>query len=134
MLPANFTLDIVLMEKVNDQFGHQADNAAAQLAFVGLLSVRMPEEREPAWFLGREAHRMAPSFGEESSMPVHVEELRKELLLDTHELSEYERTMIVQLECNYVSDERIIKIARIIKEDWHLPLVDLAPQYYSGRR
>lgn len=63
---ANFTLDIVLMEKVNDQFGHQADNAAAQLAFAGLLSVRMPEEREPAWFLDRGAHRMAPPALERS--------------------------------------------------------------------
>lgn len=125
---ANFTLDIVLMEKVNDQFGHQADNAAAQLAFAGLLSVRMPEEREPAWFFRPGGPPYGPpSFGEESSMSVHVEELRRELLLDTHELSEYERTMIAQLEFNYVPDERIIKIARIIKEDWHLPLVDLAP-------
>lgn len=56
-------------------------------------------------------------------------DLRDELKLDIHELTDAERDMVPKMDPNYVPSEELIEAARDIKRDWKYPGLGLAPNF-----
>lgn len=56
-------------------------------------------------------------------------DLRDELKLDIHELTDAERDMVPKMDPNYVPPEELIEAARDIKRDWKYPGLGLAPNF-----
>lgn len=56
-----------------------------------------------------------------------LEKLREELKLDIHPLTAKEKDMIPRMGKNYICDDKLVEVARTIKDDWHCEDMDLAP-------
>lgn len=54
-------------------------------------------------------------------------ELKERLALPIHPLTSEEQAMVVNLPETYVIPDKLVEVAQTIKDDWHFPGVDLAP-------